>query len=183
MSGVLEAAKDAAKEAEGAALVGGGEVEAAEHEAEVVLVGGLHVRGRVVGGEHDLLDEIGEGVEVAGGWAWRGWAGHMGVFGGETGANGDLVEADSGGLAEVHGGLAGIGGDFDEVMAEGELFAGEAVFFGAEDEGYLARRVIEFAGEERGELIELRDGLLRFAVGESAGAEDEGGVADGFGEG
>jgi hypothetical protein len=39
----LEVAEDAAKEAEGAALIGWSEVEAAKHEAEVVLVGGLHV--------------------------------------------------------------------------------------------------------------------------------------------
>ena len=39
----LDAAEDAAEESEGAALVGGGEVESTEHEAEVVLVGGLHV--------------------------------------------------------------------------------------------------------------------------------------------
>ena len=107
----------------------------------------------------------------------------IGIFGGDAGASGDFIETNGSGLTEVHGGLAGVGGDFDEVMAEGEVFAGEAVLFRAEDEGDVVCRVIEFAGEERGELIELRDGLLRFAVGESAGAEDEGGVADGVGEG
>lgn len=65
----LEAAEDAAEEAEGAALIGGGEMEAAQHEAEVVLVGGLHVSRGIVRGEHDLLDEISEDVEVAGGGA------------------------------------------------------------------------------------------------------------------
>lgn len=74
-------AEDAAEEAEGAALVGGGEVEAAEHQAEVMLIGGLHVLRRVVGGEHDLVDEIGEDVEVAGGGAGASclsrWAGNF----------------------------------------------------------------------------------------------------------
>ena len=40
----LEPAEDAAEEAEGAALVGGGEVEATEDETEVVLVCGFHAR-------------------------------------------------------------------------------------------------------------------------------------------
>ena len=35
----------------------------------VVLVGGLHVSRGIVRGEHDLLDEISEDVEVAGGGA------------------------------------------------------------------------------------------------------------------
>ena len=42
---LLEAAKDSAEEAEGTALIRGGEMETAEHEAKVVLVCGLHVCG------------------------------------------------------------------------------------------------------------------------------------------
>ena len=178
----IEAAKDAAEEAEGAALVGGGEVEAAQQEAEVMLVGSLHVRGRVAGGEHDLLDEIGERVEVPGGGAGCGFGRRIGSFRGDAAADGELVEADSGRLAKVHGGLAGIGGDFHEVMAEGEIFAGEAVFFGSEEDGDLSG-VIEFAGDDGGELVEGDDGLLGFAVGEGAGSDDECGVAEGFGQG
>ena len=110
--------------------------------------------------------------------------GGLGLMGfvGESGAGGEFVEADGSGLAEVHGGLARVGGDFDEVMAEGEVFSGEAVFFGAEDDGDSSV-VVEFAGDDGSELIEADDGLFRFAVGECAGAENEGGVADGFGEG
>ena len=44
----LKASQDAPEQAEDAALVGGREVESAEHEAKVVAVGGLHVPGRVV---------------------------------------------------------------------------------------------------------------------------------------
>ena len=40
---ILEAPEDAAEEAKGTALVCGVEVEPAEHESEVVLVGSLHV--------------------------------------------------------------------------------------------------------------------------------------------
>ena len=66
------------------------------------------------------------------------------------------------------------------MVAEGEVFAGEAVFFGAEDDGYLARRLIEFTGDDGSELIEAYDGLFGFAMGESAGAEYELTVANGF---
>jgi len=106
----------------------------------------------------------------------------IGIFGGDAGASGDFIETNGSGLTEVHGGLAGGGGEFDEVMAEGEVFAGEAVLFRAEDEGDVVCRVIEFAGDDGGELIEADDGLLGFAVGEGGGAEDEGAVANGSGE-
>ena len=179
----LQVAEDAAEKAQGAALIGGGEVESAEHEAEVVLVRGLHVRRRVVGGEHDLLNEIGEGVEVAGGGAGRGERACLRVRSvEEAGADGELVKADGGGLSEVHGGLARVGRDFDEVVAEGEVFAREAVFFWTEDDGDCSS-IVEFAGDDGSEMVEADDGLLGFAVGERAGAEDEGGVANGFGEG
>ena len=69
------------------------------------------------------------------------------------------------------------------MVAEGEVFASEAVFFGAEDDGDLAGCMVEFAGDDGSELIEGDDGLFGFAVGEGAGAEDERAVADGFGEG
>jgi len=52
-----------------------------------VLVGGLHVLRGVIGGEHDLLDEIGEDVEVAGGGARR-QSRRNEVFGGVAGADG-----------------------------------------------------------------------------------------------
>ncbi len=60
--------------------------------------------------------------------------------GGLRGARSQLVEADGDGLAEVHGGLARVGGNFNEHVAAGKVFAGEAVFFRAEDQGDAARR-------------------------------------------
>lgn len=185
LGGSFEAAEDAAEEAECAALIGWREVKSAEHEAEVVLVGGLHVFGRVVRREHDLLDEVGEDIEIAGGGAGiRNCGGsRIGASFMLARADSELVEADGGGLTEVHGRLAGVGGDFNEVMAVGEVFAGEAVFLGAEDEGNLAGGMVEFGGDDGRELIEGDDGLLGFAVGECAGAKDEGAVADCFSEG
>ena len=68
------------------------------------------------------------------------------------------------------------------MVAEREVFAREAVFFGAEDDGNCSGTV-EFSGDDRGELVEAGDGLLGFAVGDGACAEDECGIANGFGEG
>jgi len=52
-----------------------------------VLVGGLHVLRGVIGGEHDLLDEIGENLDVAAGGAGR-RSRRMEVFAGVVGADG-----------------------------------------------------------------------------------------------
>jgi hypothetical protein len=98
----------------------------------------------------------------------------MGRFGWIAAAGREFVEADGGGLAEIHGGLAGVSGDLDEVVAEGEIFAGKAVFFWAEDERDFAPMLIKFASDDGSELVEADDGLFGFAVGECAGAEDEG---------
>jgi len=68
------------------------------------------------------------------------------------------------------------------VVAEREVFAGEAVFFGAEDEGDSAGRLIEFAGDDGGELVEENNGLFSFAMSQRAGAEDERAVANGLGK-
>ena len=67
------------------------------------------------------------------------------------------------------------------MVAEGEIFAGEAVFFRAEDQGDSSG-VIQFAGDGGSELIEADDWLFGFAVGERAGTEDEGRVANGLGQ-
>jgi hypothetical protein len=107
-------------------------------------------------------------------WEWLGR-----VFGRRAGAGGELIEADGGGLAEVHGWLAEISGDFNEDVAEGEVFAREAVLFRAEDEGDFGF-VLEFSGDEGSELIEADDGLFGLSVSEGAGTENESAVADGL---
>jgi len=142
----------------------------------------LHVLRGVVGGEHDLLDKVGEGVEVAGGRAGAvGGGGWIGIFSGQSGVDCEFVKADGGCLAEVHGGLLGVGGDFDEVVTVGEVFASEAVFLWAKDEGN-GSGVFEFAGDDGCDFVEADDGLFGFAVSECTGAENKGGVANGFGE-
>ena len=94
-------------------------------------------------------------------------------------AGSKFVKADGDGLTEVHGGLAGLGGDDEEAVAESEMGAGEAVLLGAEDEGD-AMGASQLGADERGELGQQNDGLFGPAVLEGCGAEGEGAVGDGL---
>lgn len=102
--------------------------------------------------------------------------------GGLRGARSQLVEADGDGLAEVHGGLARVGGNLNEHVAPGKIFAGEAVFFRAEDQGD-GRAVGAPAFNEASEIGKRNHRLLGFAVGEGSGADDKGTVCNGLSEG
>jgi hypothetical protein len=98
---------------------------------------------------------------------------------------GEFVEADGYGLAEVHGGL-GVGGfDDHEGVAPGEIVAGQAVLFRAEEEGNAADGGLSGEGlfDQPAGFGQIENRLLGFAAVERAGAEDEGAVGDGFGEG
>ncbi len=165
----MQAPEDAPEEAEDAACVEGGEGELAKEHAEIVAIGGLHGGGGVVRGEHGFFNEGGEAIEVAvvGGGRF-GWIGggllEEGVLRAEAG---ELVEADGGGLAQIHGGLARVGGDFDEYIAVGKIVAGEAVFLRAEDESGAVGGG-EFPGKERGEIGQGNDGLARLSMGDGA---------------
>jgi hypothetical protein len=180
-----EAMKNAAKEAESAARVGRGERETAQQEAQIVAVGRVHGGRRVAGGECDLVDDLGEAVEVGGVCGRRalrwlvgsagGWFGLRGVRRGK--ARGQLIKADSDGLAEIHGGLAGVRGDLDQGVTEGEVFAHEAALFRSEDEGNAAAAV-EFMLDDRSECGWRNGGLLGLAASKRGGAEDEGAMGD-----
>ena len=62
------------------------------------------------------------------------------LFGAFEAFAGEFVEADSDGLAEVHGemtgGFRGEEGDGEEQGAVAKVLVGEAGLFGAEEEGY-----------------------------------------------
>ena len=163
-------------------MIGWAEVEAAKKQAQVMAVGGMHGCGRVAGGEHDVIDEGGKDVELAG---FRRWAsGRLFCWGGLRGAGvgGQFIEDDGGGLAQIHGGLLGVGGDFDEGVAVGEVLAREAVFFGTEDDSYAGFGMDEVRRDPLVELIEADDCLFGLAMRQRAGAKDERAIADGFGE-
>jgi hypothetical protein len=92
---------------------------------------------------------------------------------------GEFVEADRDGLAEIHGRLAGVGGDLDQEVAEGEVVTGEAVLFGTEHQGDAAS-ASEFGIDHWSQGGKKNDGLLGFAMSDGPGAEDKGAISDGL---
>ena len=114
-----DAPEDAAEEAEDATQVRGREREAVQEQAKMVAVGLLHGTRGIARGGHGLFNEIGEAIELGGG---GGGVRRLLGFGVESrdgrGAR-ELIEADGDGLAEIHGGLARVSGDFNQNMAEG----------------------------------------------------------------
>ena len=90
---------------------------AADEAADDRLAGVGGVAAGVAGLEEDVLEEIGEAFEVAGGGLGFG----RGFKDGLRCRLGDGVEADGGGLAEVHGEVAvggeGVHGDGEEGVA------------------------------------------------------------------
>lgn len=197
-----EAPEDAAEEAEDAAQIGGREGEAAQEQVEVVSVGLQHGTRGVARGDHGLLNQVGELVELGRG------GGLLSRFPdpqkrGTRGTHGrsrpsEFVEGDGDGLAEIDGGLTGVSGYFDQDVAEGEVIAGKAMFFRAEDEGdagcgaggggwggqaAAVECAAQFAFQERGERGERDDGLFGLAMGDGAGAGDKGAVSEGIGQG
>jgi hypothetical protein len=180
--------KGAAEEAEDAAGVAFGEGEAAQEKPEIVAVGGAHLRRGVTSGLHGLLHDAGKKVEGRGSDG-RVYGARRGLMGWRFGCklievkwlSGQFVEADSDCLAQVHGWLLGGGGDFDEQMAAGEVFAGEAALFRAEDQGDAAAAV-DFTAEGGAKLGKRDDWLFGLAMGEGSSAGDEGAIGEGLGE-
>jgi hypothetical protein len=143
----------------------------------------------VAGGLEDVEEKVGEALAIVGGGGCLVECGDVdGVL---EAIAGELIEADGDGLAEVHGEMAdgfGLGcgggeeGDGGEEMAVAELVVGEASFFGAEEESDVVM------GGEGGEdlwggLLEGEDGLGELSDANGGGADDEGGVGDGCGQG
>ena len=93
-----------------------------------------------------------------------------------------FVEADGDGLAQIHGGLAGTGGNFDEEMASSEVIASEAALFRAKEDSDAAA-ACDFALDDGRQIREGDDRLVGLAAIERCGADDEGGIGDGLGDG
>jgi hypothetical protein len=177
--------ENAAKEAQGAAHVRLGECEAAKEQAQIAAISLAHGRRRVTRGEHDLVENAGKALKLGGGRGQgrrnlRDRGGAAGIVRRRE-TRGQLVQADGDGLAEIHGRLARVGGDGHEKVAEGEIGAGESALLRPEDQGHAAAAV-QLMPDQRGESGKRDDGLLRLAARESAGAEDEGGLRNGFRE-
>ncbi len=173
--------ENAAKEAENPARILSGESQPTQHYAQIVAIGGLHRMRRVGGGAHDLFDDTGQKIEAGGGGS--------GIAGGRLlprglrlrGAGGKLIQTDGDGLAQIHRGLAGIGGNLNQDVAMGEILAGESVFFRAEDEGY-ASTAAQLLGDERSQRGKRNDRLLWLTVCEGSSACDQSTAGDGLGQ-
>jgi hypothetical protein len=84
-------------------------------------------------------------------------------------------------VAQVHRGLAWIGGDFDEQMAESKVFAGESMLFRPEDQGD-ASATPGLVVHDLSQIGKRNDLLFGLAIGEGSSAHDQRAVGDGFGE-
>ena len=168
---MVDAPQNATEETEHAPGIKSRGSKPAKEQAEVVLIAGLHHARGVASGRHGLLDETGEEID-SGGWCGRIGIGHRLMRRGQSAA-GQFVEAHRNSLAQVHRGLARVGGDFDEHVAVRQIVAGEAVFLGAENQGDAAAAV-ELLRQGRGRVWQEDDRLFWFAVRECAGARNEG---------
>jgi hypothetical protein len=74
-------------------------------------------------------------------------------------------------LAQVHRGLLGVCGDLDQEVAVGEVIARKSMLFRAEDYGYAAS-VSQFLTDQRSQIGERDNVLLRLATGEGSSADD-----------
>src|ERR1035441_648695 len=81
-----------------------------------------------------------------------------------------FIKADGHGLAQVHGGLLAVRRNFDEQMAERQVFAGEAVLLRSKDDGDAAS-VCQFPLHEWTEIGKSNHGLPGFAVGQGSCAK------------
>ena len=137
----------------------------------------------VAAGIHDFDRQLGQPFHVFCGCALNGL-----LQGFCFGVADEFVEADSGGLAEVHGGVANSGGmvhtDGEQPVAMAEFFVAEAGFFGAEeqcDAGFGVGRC-EFSAEHVADFGEGVKGMLFAAEADCGGADDEGAIGDGLGD-
>jgi hypothetical protein len=184
---VIEGVEQLAEDAGPDGGVVGGVGHAADEAAEVGFAGVGGVAAGVARLREDVAEEGGEAVEGGGGGERFGWLRGRGRVGLRYG-----VEADGGGLAEVHGEMAGwfsfcgagVHGDGEEGVAVAELFVGEAGFFGAEEQSHFGGRIgLESLMDEAVCVSEGVERVLEDAVADGGSSEDQSAVGDGFGDG
>jgi hypothetical protein len=176
--GRAELPEELAEETEPVVQVRRGKCEMADEAANLCLHGGLG------GAMRKALE--GERFEEEGDEAFFFSGGGEGGFGGGrfwilwTGLANELVENDGDGLAEVHGGVVGLGGNTEQEVAVAEVVIGEADFFRSEEDGDVGT-VAEVGLDDCGGGFEGRDWLQQIALS-AGGADDQGAVGDGLGE-
>jgi hypothetical protein len=145
--------KNSPEQSENPDCVAAGQRQPAQQEIEIMPISFAHRGGRVVGGEQCLFNGTGQEFQIARG-SWNCLVGLIGdrcrlvtssflaYWSSVSGrrcclvdSRRDFIKTDGDGLAEIHRGLPGIGGDLSEQMTKREIFAREAALLRAEDEG------------------------------------------------
>jgi methylthioribulose-1-phosphate dehydratase len=94
---------------------------------------------------------------------------------------GQLIQANGHGLAQVHRGLCGFGGDDRQQMTVTEVVAGEAAFLRTKHQRNLAA-ARQLAADALTELGQRHNRLLGLATGKRPGAHHQRAIGDGFGK-
>ena len=92
-----------------------------------------------------------------------------------------LIQAHGNGLAQIHGGLARIGGNLHERVAKSEIFAGEPALLWPEDQRHAAATG-KFGADKRRQLRERNHGLLGLAVRAGSRANHQRAIGHGLGK-
>jgi hypothetical protein len=100
------------------------------------------------------------------------------TFGNAAGAASQFVEANGGGLTEIHGLMLDAGGNVQKPMTMTEVVVGQTFFFGAEKDGdaILAEAL---ANQWTGE-VESTQGMLDVAIADGGRADNQAAIGDGF---
>ena len=178
------------------------ELEPAQQQVQIMRIRLLHRRGGVVCSLHGFCDDLGEQIEIACGngsgaltaLRWRScvicsaFPGPRMRGTGGTKIDGlwsepcrQFVQTHGNSLAEIHRGLARIGGNLHEHVAESEIFAGEPALLRPEDQRHAAAAG-ELGVDKRRQLQKRNHGLLGLAMLERSGANHERAIGHGFGK-
>lgn len=182
---MLEPPDDPAEEAENAPGIPFRKRHATQEQAHVTLVRGPHVGWGILRCSHRLLDDFSQKIKGCGGnrqafVTWRHWHWDCGLTG-IRGPGGEFVKADGDRLAQIHRGLLGGGGDFDEQMAVRKVVTGKAVLLRAKDEG-CAAAAGDFILEDGSKRAQGNRRLPRPAASERCRAGHETAIRYSFGK-
>lgn len=180
--------EDATEEANRALRVAFGEVDTAKQQAQIMAVRCAHLRRRIIGGFHHLLENSCQAIQ-GGGWdgmalhACRGFLRRRSrcPLVGINAAGRQLVKAYGHRLAEIHRRLLGGGRDLDEYMAMGKFLAGKAALLRAKNKCSTAAAG-DLLMDPRRQVWKRNYRLLRPAMGEASGTGYEAAIGDGFGK-
>lgn len=100
---------------------------------------------------------------------------------GRLGMTSQFVEANGDGLAEIHGDIVFAGGNVQQPVTMAEIRVGEAALLGAKQEGDGGRG--QAAADQASAVLEPFEGMTESAAADGGGADDQGAIGDGVGQG